>query len=92
MAVYRYLYIDLGGIDRTDPSSGCTVAGTCTRTGTTIDTSDETRTYTRADLDLSGKAAFLIEAVLTADAVAAEGERGPRLWARFEDAALPVPP
>lgn len=67
--------------------SGWTEAGAGIRTGIKLQSGGNTLTYNRTDMPIDGKA-FMIEAAVSADALALDGERGARLWAWFGDSAL----
>jgi PKD repeat protein len=77
----------------TSDLSGWTANGAGVQTGTTISAGGSQCYYTRGDLDISNRQAWLIEAVLSAPAVGIAGERGARLWAKFFDPDAPfIPP
>lgn len=76
-----------------DPIPDWTKMGDGGRVGAMFATNGNTLTYTRTDLALDNREAFLIEAVMSADALGGVGERGARLWASFFDPdAPPFPP
>lgn len=51
-------------------------------------TSGNTRYYTNSGLSLDSGEAFLMDAVLSAQELAANDERGARLWVRFRDVRI----
>jgi hypothetical protein len=76
-----------------EPIPDWSKAGGGTRTGTLLSTASNTLTYTRNDLALGNREAFLIEAVVSAGPIGIQGERGARLWATFFDPDAPgLPP
>ncbi len=76
-----------------DPLPDWTRAGDGTRTGILFSTAGNTLTYSRTDLSLGNREAFLIEAVMSASSLGGAGERKARLWASFFDPDAPgLPP
>jgi len=63
--------------------------GTGTRAGIRVTTAGDTRYYTHAGLDLDNGEAFLMDLVLSAESLGADGDRGARMWMRFRDATTP---
>jgi hypothetical protein len=84
-AITQNLYYNLA----TDTLSDWTPYGSGIRTGIKLQSGGNTLAFSRSDLTLDDKA-FLIEAVVSAEGLGADGERGARFWAWFVDsAALP---
>jgi len=72
-----------------DPLPDWTETGLEGRVGNVLSTNGNTLTYTRTDLALNNREAFMIEAVMSADVLGGVGERGARLWASFFDPDAP---
>jgi len=63
--------------------------GTGTRAGIRVTTVGDTRYYTHTGLGLDNGEAFLMDLVLSAELLGADGDRGARMWVRFRDATMP---
>ncbi|MDY0000001.1 MAG: Ig-like domain-containing protein [Polyangia bacterium] len=81
----------LDALDTSSLSDWTTVNGGATRIGSTITSTGNTLWYTRSNQSLEDKSAFLFEAVLTAENLVVDEERGARMWVAFSDPSVLMP-
>ena len=84
-------YTDLAA-DPDDPLTGWVETGGAVRSGMTITSTSNTKTYTRSDVAMGDGQAFMIEAVVSAEGLGGAGERGARMWVKFVDPSAPPVP
>lgn len=77
---------------RASTLSDWTSTGEGSRTGITIQSAGNALFYYRNDIPINNQKAFQLEAVLSASAMMNDGERGARMWIRFRDDGIGMPP
>jgi len=82
------LTYDLAALSEPELLVDWAASGTGVRSGIRVTTIGNFRTYTHSSLSLDGEA-FLMDTVFSGEALAADGDRGARMWVRFSDATLP---